>query len=123
MDQAMAIDGVGLALDELGMVAQPLLARGLHDAAGNALVSLDRAELGGEIFLAADALARHPGIEEERPPAHFNGYIRHQRQGVLDAAFADIAPRADHVGDYVELQRLQVAHVDSPGLPAGMEPG
>ena len=84
MDQAVAIDGVGLALDEIGPVGQPLLARRRYDAAGNALVGLGRAEFRGEIFVAADALARHPGIEEERPPVHFHGNVRHQRQRILD---------------------------------------
>jgi hypothetical protein len=106
VDQAVAIDGVRLTLNELGPIGQALLARRRHHAAGDALVGFDRAEFGGEIFVAADALARHPGIEEERPPAHFDGNIRHQRQGVLDPAFSDIAPRADHIGDDVDLQGL-----------------
>ena len=104
VDQPVAIDGVGLALDELGPVGQPLLAGGRDDAAGNALIGFDRAEFRGEIFVAADALAGHPGIEEERPPADLDRHIRHQRQRILDPALADIAPRADHVGDDVDLQ-------------------
>jgi len=60
VDQAVAVDGVGLAPDQLGPVGQPLLARRCDDTAGDALVSLDRTEFRGEIFVAADALARHP---------------------------------------------------------------
>ena len=56
--------------------------------------------------VAADALARHPGIEEERTPVHFDRNVRHQRQRVLDPLFADIAPGADHVGNDVDFQRF-----------------
>jgi hypothetical protein len=116
VDQPVTIDGVGLALHQLGVIAEPLFAGGVDDAAGNALVSLHRAELGGEIFVPADALARHPRIEEERPPVHFHRDVRHQRQRVFNPALADIAPRADHVGDDVDRQRFQGAHRHLLGL-------
>ena len=102
----MAIDGVGLALDEVRPIGQPLLARCRHDAAGNALVGIDRTKLGGEVIFPADTLARHPGVEEERPELHLDRNVRHERQRVLDPLLADIAPRAHHVGDDVDLQRL-----------------
>ena len=110
MDQPVAIDGVGLALDQIGPVRQPLLARRGNDASGNALVSLDRAELRGQVFVAADALARHPRIEEKRPEVHLHGNVRHQRERALDPLLADVAPGAHDVRDDIDLERFQGGH-------------
>ena len=37
---------------------------------------------------------------------HLDRHLRRQRQRVLDAALADVAPRAHHVGDDIDLQRF-----------------
>src|ERR1700692_4405695 len=101
----MAVDRVRLALDLVGPVYQPLFVRRRDDAAGDALVSFDRAEFRREVFIAADALARDPGIEKERPPANLDRNIRRQRQRVLDPALADVTPGAHDVGDDIDLKR------------------
>jgi hypothetical protein len=106
MNQPMAVDGVGLSLDQIGPVDKTLFVGGGDDAAGDALIGFGRTEFCREVFVAADPLARHPGIEEERPPVDLDRHIRRQRQRVLDAALADVAPRADHVGDDVDLKRF-----------------
>src|SRR5260370_566361 len=92
----------------------PLAPRGGTHAGGDSLVGLGRAAFRGEGFVAADALARHPGIEKERPPVDFDRHVRRQRQRVLDPALADVAPRAHHVGDDIDLKRFQAAHRECP---------
>ncbi len=106
VNQAMAVDRVGLPLDQVRPVREALFIGRGDNASGDALVGLGRAELRGEVFVAADALARHPGIEKERPPADLDRHIRHQRQRVLDAALADVAPWAHHIGDDVDVKRF-----------------
>src|SRR6185503_5949801 len=72
------------------------------DASGNRLVALGRAELLGEIFVAADALARYPVIEKIRPPMDLDRDVRAQFQRLLQPALADEAPRTHHVGDDID---------------------
>ena len=101
-DQAVAVERVGLPLHLVDRVGQALGGGGGGDAPGDLLVALGRAELGGEVLVAADALARHPGIEEIGVVAHLDRNIRLQRQGLLKPALSDEAPGADHVGDDVD---------------------
>jgi len=50
-----------------------------------------------------------PELLTERPPAHFDRYIRPQRSAFLDPALADIALTGiDHSETNVDLQRFPV---------------
>jgi hypothetical protein len=74
------------------------------------LVALGRAEFGGQILLAADALAWNPGIEEIRAEAHLDRDLGLEGDGLLQQTFADIAPGADDVGDDIDGQWSFVGH-------------
>lgn len=102
----MAIGRVGLPRDQFRLVDEALFARSRDHAPGYALIGFDRAELGGEIVLAADAFARHPGIEEERTEIQLDRNIGHERERALDPVLADIAPGAHHIGDDIDLERF-----------------
>jgi hypothetical protein len=75
-DQPMAIERVGLALDQIAVVAQPGCRRCLDHAIVAAVVAFDRSELGGQVLLAADAFARDPRIEEIGAETHLDGDFR-----------------------------------------------
>ena len=106
VNQPMAIDRVGLALDQVRAIAEAFFIGSGNDAPGNSLVCIDRAEFRGEVFLAADAFTWDPGIEKERAPVNIDRNIGGELQCLLDAAFADITPRANHIGNDVDLKRL-----------------
>ena len=105
-DQPVAVERVGLPLHLVDRVGETLFGGRRGDAAGNALVALGRAELGGEVFVPAHAFARHPWIEEIGVVAHFNRNIRLERQRLLKTSFSDEAPRANHVGNDVDRQAV-----------------
>ena len=119
----MAIERVGLALDLVERIGQPFGGGGLGDALRDAAVALGRAELGGQIVLAADAVARHPGIEKIGAEAHLDRNLGLERDRLLEPPLADEAPRADDVGYHVDRQgghgrllvREQIAHVPKSG--------
>ena len=94
----MAIKCIGLALDLLGRIGEPLGGRRVNDPLGNAAVALGGAEFAREIFVAAHAFARHPRIEEERPEAHLDRNVRSAGDRPLQTALADEAPGTDDVG-------------------------
>jgi len=110
VDQAMTVDGVGLALHAVRIVFEPLVRRRGDHTPRNILVGFRRAEFLCQILISRNTFARHPRIEEERPPVNLDRHVAGERQRILDALLADIAPRAHHVGDDVDLQRLQGAH-------------
>ena len=101
----MAVERVGLPLHLVDRVGQTSAAAAAATRPAMLLVALGRAELGGEIFVAGHAFARHPRIEEIGVEAHLDRNIRLQRQGLLKPAFSDEAPRANHVGDDVDRER------------------
>ncbi len=86
------------------------MGRGVDDALAVGVVALDRAELGDEIFLAADAFARHPRIEEVGTEPHLDRDLRLERNRLLQEALADIAPRAYHVGHDIDRQGCGIGH-------------
>src|SRR5262249_45231765 len=69
-----------------------------------------RAELGGQVLFAADALARNPGVEEVRTISYLDRNLRPERNRVFQQALADIAPRADDVGYEIDGQRGGIDH-------------
>src|SRR5262249_31939091 len=74
------------------------------------IVTLDRAELGDEILLAADAFARNPGIEEVGTEPHLNRNLRLERNGFLEETLSDVAPGAYHVGYDIDRQGCGIGH-------------
>ena len=86
------------------------MGRRVHNALAVGVVTLDRAELGDEILLAADAFARNPGIEKVGTEAHLDRNLRLERNRLLQEAFADVAPWAYHVGHDIDRQGCGVAH-------------
>ncbi len=99
----MTIERVGLPADLVGIIDQAFHGGGGRDALGDHGIALGRAEFGFQISLAVDAFARDPGIEEIRAPIDVDGDIGGERDGAFEPALADIAPRADDVGDDVDM--------------------
>ena len=66
----MAVERVRLSLDLIARIDEAGMGRGIDHPLAVGVVTLDRAELGDEILLAADAFARHPRIEEIGAEAH-----------------------------------------------------
>ena len=62
---------------------------------------LPTAKLSDAIFLAADPFLRHRRIELEWEPTHSNLLALKGSDGPFEPPLADVAPRADHVGDHV----------------------
>src|SRR5919108_3522869 len=111
----MTIDRVGLARDLLGSIGQSLGGRSRGNALRNGAVAFGRAEFSREIVLAAHPLSGYPGIEKKGPKANLDGKLGAQRNRRVEAALADVAPRADHVGNHVDRQ----AHARLPREPSG----
>ena len=60
------------------------------------------AKLFDAIFSAADTFFRHRGIELKWEPAHLNIVLSFKgSDGFFKPSFANVAPRADHVGDHI----------------------
>ena len=77
------------------------------------LRALEAAELGDAVLGAVDALARHVGIELEGMPGDGEAQVLllQEVERALELALADVAPRADHVGDDVDTaDRLGLVH-------------
>src|SRR5262249_40124491 len=96
----------GLPGDGVYIIGQALLAGRHRDALGIRPVTRDRPELGGEIFLTADALAWHPGIEEIGPVAHHDGNAGLECDRLFEPPLADEAPGTHCIGDDIDRQRL-----------------
>src|SRR5262249_53538366 len=67
------------------------------------LRALPASELFRAILPAADAFFRHRRVELEGKPAHTHRPAK-SGDGLLQPPLADVAPRADHVGDHVNDQ-------------------
>ena len=106
----MTVEGVGLPFDLVARIAEARKGRGIDDALAVGVVALDRAELGDEILLTADAFARNPRIEEVGTEPHLNRNLRLERNRLLQEAFADIAPWANHIGYDIDRQGCGVGH-------------
>ena len=104
-DQPVAVERVRLPLILSMCVGEAFRGGRGDDALGDAVVALGRAELGGQIFLARDAFARNPVVEEIGAPMHLDRDVGLERERLFQAALADEAPRADHVGDDVDAKR------------------
>ncbi len=117
-DQAMAIERVGLSLDVVDRIGESLGRCRGGDPLGDAAITFRRAELGGEVFLPADARAWDPRIEEIGPEADLDGNLRLERDRLLQPALADEAPGTDDVGYHVDRQGhgrlLPVSACNSP---------
>src|SRR5215218_7510437 len=100
----MAVQRVRLAPQFVHGVDQALFGSSGRDALRNPAIALDRAELLGEILLPADAAARHPGIEEIGAETHLYGNLRPQRYRLLQSPLSNKTPRADNIGNHVNLQ-------------------
>ena len=101
----MAVERVRLPLHLVDRIGQALGGGRRGDPPGDALIALGRAELGGEVLVAAHAFARHPGIEEIGVVAHLDRNVGFQRQGLLKPALSDEAPGADDVRNDVDGDR------------------
>src|SRR5262245_37731224 len=75
-DQSMTVERVGLPLDLVARIGEARSGRGIHHALAVGVVALDRAELGDEILLAADAFARNPRIEKVGTKPHLDRNLR-----------------------------------------------
>ena len=63
---------------------------------------LPASELLGAVFPAADPFLRHRRVELKGKPAHSDLVLAIKSgDGLLQPPLADVAPRADHVGDHV----------------------
>ena len=98
----MTIERVRLTRDRLDPVDEPLGLGGRRNALGDASIGFDRAELRRQIFGPPDPFARHPWIEEVRPPAHAERNVGSKRHRFFEATLADEAPWTDDVGDDVD---------------------
>jgi hypothetical protein len=85
------------------------LAAGLLDAGVDLARPRGAAELLLEIVLATDTGAGHVGVQLVGVPRHRDRRVGMpllpERERLLEAALADVAPRADHVGHDVEGER------------------
>ena len=99
----MTVERIGLPADLVGIVNEPLHRGGGGNALGDHGVTLGRAEFGFQISLPVDAVARDPVVEEIRPPIDVDVDVGRERDGAFEPALADIAPRADDVGDHVDM--------------------
>ena len=99
----MAVERVGLPADLVGRVDEAFHGGGGGDPFGDRGVAFGGAEFGFQIGLPVDTFARDPGIEEIRPPVDVDGDVGDERQRGFEPALADIAPRADDVGDHVDM--------------------
>src|SRR4029077_20545360 len=113
----MAINRVGLPLDVIERVGQPLGCGGLRPALRDSPITLGRAKLGGEILLAADARARHPRIEKIWAKAHHDRDVGQKRDRLFQPALADEAPRTNDIGHHVDRQRLSHGRAPLESLP------
>src|SRR5262245_8874966 len=118
----MGRDGIGCAFDafkcERDAYALSLSRYTRIQLAG----SLHGAELSRAVLGARHAFARHLRIELERKPADFGAHFAGEcRERFAETAFADVTPRADHVGNNFDGQRS--AHrPESSEKPAAAPP-
>src|SRR5262249_30067103 len=106
----MAVERVRLPLDLVARIGETRSGRGIDHALAISVVALDRAELGDEILLAADAFTRNPRIEEVGMEPHLYRNLRLERNRLLQEAFADVAPWAHYVGHDIDREGCGVAH-------------
>ena len=66
------------------------------------------AKLGREMRLPVLAFRRHAGIELERSPGDIGLDVRPGGEGPFQPALADIAPRADGVGNDVDFHGIML---------------
>jgi len=97
-----------LAADLVEGEGEPLDRGRCGDALGDDRVASGGPELGLQIRLPVDAFARNPLIEEIGPPVDLDGDLGHERDRHFQAAFADIAPRTDDIGNDVNVHRGNV---------------
>jgi hypothetical protein len=64
--------------------------------------ALPASELLRAVLPAAHPFLRHGRVKLEGEPAHFDLPIK-GGDGLLQPPLADVAPRADHIGDYVNV--------------------
>ncbi len=102
-DQAVRVAGVRRAPDavegEGDVLASARRGDRRIDAAGMGRI----AELGGEIVGPRHAALRHVGVELEGAPGDRHGEVRTLLERASEAPLADEAPRADDVGDDVDM--------------------
>ena len=119
-DQPVRVDRVRRPRHQIGAERQADGRRRLGDPLIQRRRLLRAAELPGAIGGAVAALLRHVGIELERVPVHREAQplLRQRRQRALQLALADIAPRADRVGDDVDPRPGPAASESPSAWPA-----
>src|SRR3546814_5006798 len=82
------------------------------------------AEFRRQIGLPIHAVLRHGRVELKRTPAYFHPEGRSRRQGALEPALPDIAPRADRIGKDIDEHHSAVSlHIpDDTSLAVRIEP-
>ena len=102
-DQAVGIEGVGGVVDALESEDDVFFQPDLADLFVDGRRFFRAAKLGLQIGGAVHAASRHVGVEGERSPDDLDRVGRPGGQGALQPALADEAPRADHVGDNLNM--------------------
>jgi len=113
-DQPVRVDRIRLVGDLVDRIDEPFLRRGGGHALRDILVGGGRAELGRQVLLARDALARNPVVEEIRAPVHLDRDVGLHGDRLFQPALADEAPGTDHVGNDVDANGQAVGHGTAP---------
>ena len=69
------------------------------------------AEFQFQILAPVHALGRHIGVQLERMPFDQKGVIRMRGQRAVQIGLADIAPRANRIGDDIKLDHICFSYV------------
>ena len=96
-DQPVGVEAVGGPPDAVEGEGDALGAAGFGDGPIDLARPLGPAEFERQIVVPRHAFRRHGGVELERPPGDRNRVAGARRQGRLQPALADEAPRADDV--------------------------
>src|SRR5262249_49422616 len=100
-NKPMGIHGVRRSFNPIEREMNALFFPGRDQLGVKLLRPLPTAKLSDAIFLAVDTFLRHRRIELVRQPAHSDLVtLVKGSDGLFEPLFADVAPRADHVGDH-----------------------
>src|SRR5581483_7922903 len=121
-DQPMRVKRIGLTADLVDGIIEALRRGRGADTLRDALITFRGAELGGEVLLPRNALTRNPVVEKIGPVVDFDRDVGIERNRPFEPPLADEAPRADHIGNDVDTNRLLVGHGENslwrePRLP------
>ena len=124
MDQAVRVQGIGRPLHRFEIEGEARSCGGLgHPGIGLHCLRL-AAKLGFKITAPVRTIRWHVGVKLKRMPFNFKRMIAarffNPGQCAVQIGFADIAPRADRVGNYVKLDQWSTSFTQTDGLIFGV---